>query len=91
MNADERNRTSTPCYGHKNLNLARLPVPPHPLSGTGMIAAASGPANVSHGRDCTGSIQCATLDRDKLGKNVIHVSATLQSVRWTQCQRRFAC
>jgi hypothetical protein len=29
-NADERNRTSTGFYSHKNLNLARLPVPPHP-------------------------------------------------------------
>ena len=28
--ADERNRTSTGFYSHKNLNLARLPVPPHP-------------------------------------------------------------
>jgi len=28
--ADERNRTSKGCYSHENLNLARLPVPPHP-------------------------------------------------------------
>ena len=29
VSADDRNRTCTP-LGHKNLNLARLPVPPHP-------------------------------------------------------------
>src|SRR5690348_11313635 len=30
FNAAERSRTSTPC-GYKNLNLARLPIPPQPL------------------------------------------------------------
>jgi cytosine deaminase len=35
MSAAERSRTSTPC-GYKNLNLARLPIPPQPL-GTQVI------------------------------------------------------
>lgn len=30
QSADERARTSTGFYSHKNLNLARLPIPPHP-------------------------------------------------------------
>lgn len=38
-NADERNRTSTGFYSHKNLNLARLPVPPHPQGRLKMVAA----------------------------------------------------
>ena len=44
VSADERNRTSTGCYPHKNLNLARLPVPPHPRQGRVYAHPAGGPA-----------------------------------------------